>query len=362
MTNKEYSVLYQQAQKQYPKITLKALREIKATYSNAVSEVTKKITEATVKKYAPVTVESLKGILNQLKKGVEAIENQIILNNMINSQLKASIPNWAEIQNVITKTSQEISEKVNMVVPGVVKNGAEIGQQINARYLSDVAQLSNMKLTKTGLENMFSALNNRLISNITGRVWLDGYSYSQRIWGIGNIFDDDIKRVLMTGLVENRDVLDIAKDLNVYANEGYKKLMKRYGDLVRGTTAFRRRIRKDIYYPSLRIVRSELYAGLHDNAIYSGKINPACTNMIKWIRHTTEDWNCRCPEYESNSPYRIEQVPAYAHSNCLCSLEPVLMDRKQFVEDMTAWGNGENVPYIENWYNQYYSQFAEVAA
>jgi hypothetical protein len=166
----------------------------------------------------------------------------------------------------------------------------------------------------------------------------------------------------MTGLVENRDVLDIAKDLNVYVNEGYQKLMNRYGGLIRGTAAFRNRIRQKIYYPSLRLVRSELYAGLHSNVIYSAKINPACSGMIKWVRHTTEDWGCRCPEYESNSPYKIDQVPGYSHPNCLCTLEPVLINQEQFIKDMTAWGNGENVPYIENWYNQYYSQFAEVAA
>jgi hypothetical protein len=362
MTNTEYSTLYKQAQKQYPRITLQALREIKIAYSNAVDDVIKKILEAKIKNYAPVTVESLKGILNQLKEGVKTVENQLILNNMINNQLRASIPNWTELQSTITKSAYEISDKINMMVPDIVTKGSQIGQQINADYLSDVSSLSNGKLISTGLESMFSALNNKLISNITGRIWLDGYSYSQRIWGIGNMFDDDIKRVFMTGLVENRDVLDIAKDLNVYVNDGYQKLMKRYGGLVRGTAAFRNRIRQKIYYPSLRLVRSELYAGLHDNALYSGKINPACSGMMRWLRHTTEDWNCRCPEYESNSPYKIEQVPGYPHPSCLCSLEPVLINHEQFVNDMAAWGNGENVPYIENWYNQYYSQFAEVAA
>jgi len=359
MTNKEYFDLLMQARKQFPRITLDALKEIKKAYSGAVESVIVKLKEA--EGYSPITVESLKSLLAQLKKGVSTIENQLILNNMINNQLRISIPNWLEVQKALSKASRSIGENINLMVPDVVKKGAGIVQGINEDYLIDVINLTGGAVSETGIVNMFFAVNDKLIANIAGRIFQDGYSYSQRIWGLGNMFDDDIKRILMTGLVEGRDILDIAKDLDVYVNKGYQKLMGRYGSLIRGTAAFRNRIRQNIYYPSMRLVRSELYAGLHDNAIYCGKINPACNEFIDWIKNTTEDWNCQCPEFEAGSPYPIDKVPGYPHSNCLCDLRPRLMDRKQFVADMTAWGNGENVPYIENWYNQYYRQFAEVA-
>jgi len=360
MTNTEYTALLKQAREQFPRITLRALREIKMAYSSAIETVTSQLSKA--KGYSPITMSSLKGILEQLKKGVDTVENKLVLKGMIDDQLKASISNWDNVQKAITDKGQEIADKISLIVPDTIKKGSDIVQKINGKYLIDVINLSGGALSENGIMNMFSAVKDKLLTNIAGRIFQDGYSYSQRIWGIGNMFDEDVKRVLLTGIAENRDILDISKDLNVYVNEGYQKLMKRYGDLIRGTAAFRNRIRQKVYYPSLRLVRSELYAGLHDNAVYMARINPACTGWIKWVRNSTFPCKSSCPDNAHNSPYLIGNVPGYSHPNCLCTLEPVLMDRKQFVEDMKAWGNGENVPYIENWYNEYYSQFAEVAA
>lgn len=359
MTKLEYDTLFRQASRRYPYITRKALSEIKIAYQTGIEEVSAALAKAG--NIAPITIDKMKQILELMKKSQKIIINQINLNAAIDNQLIQSIPNWWEIQKVLNKAARNISEKVNMVIPDVIKKGAGIGQQIHEDYLIDMIDVSNGILSEVGIHNMFFAVNDKLIANIASRIWQDGYSYSQRIWGIGNMLDDDIKRVVLSGLAQGRDAISIAKDLNIYVNEGYQGLMKRYGQLIKGTTAFSKRIRQKVYYPSLRLVRSELYAGLQDNAKYLGMINPACTGMYRWVRNNSEDWNCECPEYAQNSPYRQEQLPGYPHPNCLCSIIPILMDSRRFAEEIKAWSNGENIPYIENWYNQYYSQFAAAA-
>jgi hypothetical protein len=209
---------------------------------------------------------------------------------------------------------------------------------------------------------MFLSVNDKLISNIASRVYQDGYSYSERIWGVGNIFDDDIKRVIISGLAQGRDAIDIAKDLDTYVNKRYHVLMTRYGKLKRGTAVFARRIRKNIYYPSLRIIRSEMYAGLQDNARYMGLLNPASNGLYDWIRNSTVTCNKGCQKAADGSPYTIETLPSYKHPNDLCTIRPRLRDSREFWSDIKKWANGESVGYIDNWYNRYYIQGADIAA
>jgi hypothetical protein len=360
MTAVEYNALHAQAKRNYPMISKKALNEMCKAYEEAVYRINEKI--ILTQKLSPLTTDSLRQMRILLIRAKKTIEDQLKFESFVNNQLTISFDNWSTINDQIIKGSYSIMQKLNMVVPDTLKSAAQITQGINEDYLIGIGDLTNGKITETGIINMFIAVNDKLISNIASRVFQDGYSYSQRIWGVGNLFDDDIKRIVISGLAQGRDAIEIAKDLDIYVNKGYHVLMKRYGALKGGTAAFARRIRKQVYYPSLRIIRSEMYAGLQDNARYMGMINPAASGLYDWIRNSTENFNCVCPDNAAGSPYTVNEIPGYAHPNCLCTIRPRLRDSRQFWSDIKEWANGAQVGYLDNWYNQYYVNVANIAA
>lgn len=363
MTKKEYISLYGKARKQYPFLNLKAIKQLKAAYKDAIIPVIKKIAEAEIKEYSPLTIGKYKQILAQILKAQKGLsEQQLILDSMIETHLNSTLSNWHEITNAMERASYDIVDAVNSIIPDTIKPGIELTSDIHEKYLIDAVKYSNGKIKEIGIKNIFIAVNHKLLSSTANRVYQDGYSFSSRVWKAGKGIQEDIKRLLLSGLAQNRDAIEIAKDLDVYVNQGYDKLMKRYGKLIQGTTAFKNRMRHNVYYPSIRLVRSELYASIQDNASYMGMVNPASTGLYDWIRNTNELFNCSCPDYALNSPYTRQTLPGYPHSNCLCTIRPRLMDSNIFFNDIKEWANGANITYIDNWYNQYYKPAANMAA
>ena len=192
--------------------------------------------------------------------------------------------------------------------------------------------------------------------NTFNRIYADGYTYSQRIWNVGIEYQNDIKRLISTDLALNRDLVETAKDLQAYV-KGKPQLAKRWGDLIEGNKALFRRLR-NVDYRALRLVRSELYASLQSVSALSGAVNPGCSGWYDWIRQSTIDWGCNCPDNAAGSPYMLNDLPGYDHPNCYCIIRPRLRNRKGFVNDLTNWSNGASVDYIDDWYYNYYQYAA----
>ena len=89
-------------------------------------------------------------------------------------------------------------------------------------------------------------------------------------------------------------------------------------------------------------------------------MNPGSTGEVDWVRGDSETCNSdpSCQELADGSPYPADDVPDYPHSNCLCFLVPRLRDSQDFRDDVKAWVNGEDVGYMDDWYDNYYSQSA----
>lgn len=358
MTQTEYNALYAAASRQFPKISRSALIKMRGIYSDAMVDVSLELTKAILTNKADITIEAFISILQQLTASYKSTNEQLILDQLIESKISLHISNWPDIKEKISAGSESIREALTTIIPNTVSTGNTALTNIHESYLIDIIMLSGGKISAVGLSNMFLSVNNILVANIAGRIWQDGYNFSNRVWNVGLEFQEDIKRIILSGLAQGRDIIDIAADLNVYVQSGKQKLITRYGALRSGTSAFIRRIRKQIYYPSLRLIRSELYASLQENAKYMGKVNPACIGLYNWIRATHEDFNCACPEFAAGSPYTLSALPGYPHPNCLCRIQPILRNIRDFQADLKTWVNGGDVPYINDWYTQQYLGFS----
>jgi len=358
MTKSEYLALNRAARRQYPKLTLRGLSEMRKAYKAATSAVADELKKAVLTNKSDLTIGSLKSILEQLAIKNKTIAQQITMNAAIDNKINYHVPNWAEVKRALSAAAESIRAKLEVVIPGTVGKGLNVLSGINEDYLIDITGLTAGKITKTGLSNMFVMVNDYLLSSMVTRIWSDGYGYSTRVWNVGQIYQDDIRRIIMSGLAQGRDIIKIAGDLNAYVASGKQTLIKRYGPLIRGTAAFRRRIRQNIFYPSLRLIRSELYASLQDSAAWMGRINPACTGLYDWIRNISEVFNCNCPANAAGSPYTYQTIPSYDHPNCACTIQARIRGTTEFKADIIKWVETGQSSYLNDWYNNYYQRAA----
>lgn len=322
MTQSEFEAAYNAARRRFAQLTRQVMADVKAVMVDAAGKAAQAVTIAQLEELADITSAS-----------------------------------WLQIQTQLEQAVRDIADVLEDSLGSAVLSGSNRALSITEDYLLDLAEETDGKITRFGIENMFIGLDRTFLESMVTRLSTDGYTFSDRVWRTGQLFQEQIKQVIETGFALGRDVLEIAEDITVYVRSGKRALARRYGDLIRGTAEWRARIHKNVDYSALRLVRSELYQSLRDASIRSGELNPACSGLYDWIRHSSEDWNCRCPEYERNGPYTAEQIPGYPHPNCLCTVEPRFRDLRQFSADLRAWVRGEEVDYIQDWYDTKYLPF-----
>ena len=321
MTKDEYYRLYRQARKSFPGITKEAMTELKRTYIEAGKLAAAEVRKAELAGLSDLTIKSWQNIEKQLEEGARIIRDNI----------EKGIYNTSALG--ISKTSE-----------------------INQDYLIDAFKdIDQTKITQTGIKNLFRSVNTRVVTSIASRVYQDGYTFADRIWNAGLDYQKKIKDVITSGLAQGRDVIKIAKDIQVYIKDGKISLVNRYGDLKRGTSGFIRRIGDKVDSRALRLVRSELYQSLQIASAEQGRVNPGAIDMYDWfLSPGRQHWGCACPDNAANSPYTLQELPDYPHPNCVCDIRPVLRDRKEFVADLKRWANFEQVDYLDKWYRQDY--------
>jgi hypothetical protein len=244
---------------------------------------------------------------------------------------------------------------INNTVPGAVEKTAKRITDIDVDYT--IGALENIDIIDpVRIREMGVAVNSDMVAALQTRIWQDGYTFSHRVWRVGTEYQKQIKRVVSAGLAQGRDPVEIARDIEVYVRDGKQKMASRWGpDLEQGTKRWLKRIRKNVDYNAMRLVRSELYQSLQDTGRESGRINPAAYDQYDWImEQARQHWSCLCPEYSDGSPYTYETVPSMPHPNCRCRVQPRLRSDRNFQKDLKQWVGGKRVPYIDQWYSEIY--------
>ena len=278
------------------------------------------------------------------------------------------------LEKTLRATGKRIMQGTENIIIDSIDDIVTINSNPHLTFISDalkIAEVPKNLIDFNIVEKMYSQINETMTGITYSRIWADGYSFNQRIWGFpGNgILDPklsisaewqrDIKNIVEMGFMQNRDVLQIAKDITFYAANGKIKTIKRYGELVRGTKAFSKRIPKGVDWRALRIARSELYISLQDSAKYQGALNPA-VKAYNWNLTAGAEHVCICPDLAADSPYQELDIPNFPHPNCLCWISHVLRGRDEFVDDLVDWVNGASSPYLDNWYRDKYLAFINI--
>lgn len=320
MTRAEYNRAYAKARRSAWYLTRAVMRELKEVYIDAGKEVAAEVRRAILEDLSPLTIQSGSAVQQALELGANSIRDHL---------------------------AKEIPESIQTVTKRVSK--------IDNKYLSDFSPIGR-GVTIEGIRRTSEIVISRVLASVVNRIFTDGYSFSDRIWLVGTDYRIQINRVISTGYAQGRDPVKIAKDIEVYIADGKIKLSKRYGpNLKAESKRFLKRVRQKIDYRALRLVRSELYMSLQDSGRESGRANPGALNEYYWVLNPNrQEWGCVCPDNAAGSPYEYNDVPGYSHPNCMCRVVAKLKDRGDFLRDLKAWGNGQDMDYLDQWYREYY--------
>lgn len=312
MTKQEYNKLCRLARKSATSLNRKAMIKVQKVYEEIA--------------------DNLAEIVESLSADTLSIE------------LQANVKLLNEISDASEKIANALYDNTYDAVELTAKNVSSVDKKYLVNTGFDSAQIANI----------YTQVNEDAMLLFANRVWQDGYTFSQRVWKEGPKYQNDIKNVLSSGLAQNRDPFQIAKDLQVYTKDGKTALMKRYGKLKAGTREFTSRIPKSVDYRAVRLMRTEVYATMRDVSLASGQANPGVTGLYDWIRQAgAGDFNCACPSLAAGSPYRVDQLPTTPHPNCSCRIQARLRDQNEFTADLKKWLDGEDVGYLDEWAERY---------
>lgn len=280
-----------------------------------------------------------------------------------------------ESKKQLTKALNEEAAMLRKEIKNISLTATKEGVKINAGSYTEYTY-SQMKglnnLDDNILKNVFSKINNDLIEIQALKTYEDGLLFSQRIWNDSKLFRRNIRNIVSEGLARNRDIIDIARDLEVYVRKDKITLAKRYANIdkspmrkgetyeqwKRRVREFKSRISTNVEYNSLRIVRSQVQGAIQDSNIAASSYTPSVQSF---------DWNlspahilysiCEDIVLGNSWTYETFDYPTPPHPNCLSFTTYNEMKPKKFLSDLNTWQNNPTNPlvnYLNEWKAQYY--------
>jgi hypothetical protein len=275
---------------------------------------------------------------------------------------KLTSDHWAAIEKRLRAAADAVAQGTETVAKALVGQAAPLFPDVDADYIYQAARsVGAAAITRSGLERMVSGIGSRVVESMTTRLWSDGYSFSERVWGGSGVRGDWLERIKMVvaaGIAQGRDPVKIAKDIQVYTADGLIALTQRWGGLERGTSAFAKRIPGRLDWRAQRLVRTELYASLRESGAAAGEANPGADGLYDWVLSIgRKDWGCECPDLAKGGPYKAYELPV-GHASCMCWVRPHLRPVAEFTRDLRKWAKGESVDYLDDWYKGTYQAAA----
>jgi hypothetical protein len=159
----------------------------------------------------------------------------------------------------------------------------------------------------------------------------NGITLSDKVYRNKALSQGYVDRAINNGLLLGKSAAEIAKDVIGYIDPN-----------VRGGAS----------YAAMRLGRSEVLNAYHTTAINRYKANP-WVEKVKWNLSGSHPRPDECNEYADSvhikngkaGEFFPEDIPAKPHPNCLCYIEPVVMDLDTFAKNFKS---GKFDDYVES--------------
>ena len=289
---------FKDSERDRKKIVEKQKREIKKLYKEAHDEIKKE-------------VEKLKS-----KNDTSSVMRKKYLNS-----LKKEINSYMEI--VDRKTESIIKNNMDLMVLSVF--------QSNQMYLTDLGFnfYSNNPMIKKNVVNTI----------MNGKLYGGKWSLSKAIWGDNALKQKEISRIVSKGIIQNKGVYNIAKDLERYLNPNARKK----DSWLKSFPGSRRKID----YNAQRLART-MVSHAYEESFVRATINNPFIEAYQWITSGGHNVCTLCMDRELSDRYGLgpgvfpkDKLPL-DHPNGMCTFDIIVtMSDQEIIDAVADWYYGE---------------------
>lgn len=227
----------------------------------------------------------------------------------------------SEIMTVIDRSTERI---VNTNVDKMVKVVLENNQQ----YLTGLGYKDMINTRGMRNKAVESILNGSIYKN-------QSWNLSSAIWGDNKTRIKEINKIIAKGMMENKNVNQIAKDLQKYVNPSMRNAIKIPG------------VRGKIDYNALRLARTTIQHAYQKAFVDSTILNPFI-DAYRWVTAGTGNVCGLCIERETDDKFGLgagifpkDQLPL-DHPNGQCTFDVVVtMTDEEIADAIADWYLGE---------------------
>ena len=250
----------------------------------------------------------------------------------------------------LEKARKELAKELNKSIKGYTTKAAKMGTEVEQQILSKAFKLAEID-PGDHFTTMFSQVQDKVVKDIiTGNLYEDKRTLSQRIWNYTNEFSQDIQYMINRGLLEKKSAIELAKDLEQFIKEPAKRETdwgKVYPNL----------INKRVDYNAMRLARTSINLAYQTASIQSSNMNPFVEG-IEWRIALIHGRTCDLCRERHGKIYPINEVPL-DHPNGLCTMIPYIpKSLGEVAAELRGWIDGGTNQKLDIWYNKYGDYFA----
>ena len=304
------------------------------------------ISKQTRKKISKLTLEQQNDLLDLFSDVIKELAKKAE-----KSKTKSLTERWTlDYKKEINKAKKELSKDIFYETHGVIGKAAKIGSETIERIMT-------MIFSKAGIDpgdhftNMLSQVQDKVVKDIiSGNLYKDNKTLSQRIWNYGNEFEKDIQYVINRAILEKKSAIELAKDLEKYVKDPAKR------DSTWGRCYPHLR-NKRVDYNAMRLARTSINHAYQTSSIQSSNMNPFVEG-IQWHSAMIHGRTCELCMERHGQIFPKDNVPL-DHPNGLCTMIPVISASLDDVAiELRNWVDGGSNPKLDLWYNEYGYNFA----
>lgn len=313
-----------------------------------------KIAMATRKKVSKLTLQQQRELLDLYEDVIEELANRVTT-----SKDKSLTQRWLlDYKKELNRAKKELTKEINKSIKGFITKAAKVGTETEQQILGKIFEYAGID-TGNHFTNMFSQVQDKVIKDIiSGNLYKDRKTLSQRIWNYSQEFEKDIQYVVNRAILEKKSAIELANDLEKYVK----------APASRPTTwgrCYPHLRSKRVDYNAMRLARTSINHAYQNSSIQSSNMNPFVEG-IQWRSAMIHGRTCElCMERATTDQFElgvgifpIDQVPL-DHPNGLCTMIPYIpKSLDEVADELKSWLDGNSSKKLDTWYNDYGEYFA----
>ena len=171
------------------------------------------------RKVSKLTLEQQREILKLYEYTIDNLASKAT-----KSKEKSLTKRWTlDYHKELIKATGELKKDIGKQIKDSLTKSAKLGVEPKQLILRQIFRLQKID-PGNHFSTLFSQVQKNVVENIvSGGLYKDNKTLSDRIWSYGNKFEEDIQYIINIGILERKSVLELARDLEKFAKAPAKR-------------------------------------------------------------------------------------------------------------------------------------------